>query len=152
MRLPVISIVHTQTHTLARALKLLHIFEHNTIKHANIIIHLNNGGIPGPLNHRSTSYLFSCVNFFLGKVLLLHRSTLERQNFGRHSCVVLCCAGLSVTSYITNKNSEIFSHANVILWCNKFRKMLLIFNLHYLTHGIILQIFCCSAPQQKRNS
>lgn len=94
---------HRHTHTQARALKLLHIFEHNTIKHANIIIYLNNGGIPGPLNHRSTSFLFSCVNFFLGKVLLLHRSTLERQNFGRRSCVVLCCVVLLVTSFVLSQ-------------------------------------------------
>lgn len=36
-----------------------------------------------------------------------------------------------------------------ILWCKKFRKMLFIFNLHYLTHGIILQIFCFCALQQE---
>lgn len=112
---------HTDTH--ARAHKLLHIFEHNTIKHANIIIYLNNGGIPGPLNHRSTSYLFSCVNFFWVRCCFCIDPHWRGRNLGDIAvlcwvvlcCAELCCAVSDIVRIIANKNSEIlFSHANVV--------------------------------------
>lgn len=55
--------VPTRVRTHTHIHKLLQVFEQNTMQHANIIISLNNGGISGPLNHRTTSYLFSCFFF-----------------------------------------------------------------------------------------
>lgn len=108
------------------------------MKHANIIIYLNNGGISGPLNHRTTSYLFSCVNSFSRNIQKRCVGCVRSRTLGeqwRHGCAALLCVLYPPLCNHKPKLWNIISSRLILymLWCNKFLQTLLAFDLHWLT-------------------